>query len=60
MQAMVDGTYFNKAMDVPSVDEASNRGEYGSAEDAVRVVGIVGIHNAQMAYFKGNVDPMGC
>jgi len=54
VQALVEGPYANG--NPPAPDES---GVYPSNVEAERVVGIVGIKNAQAAYFGGKVDLMG-
>ena len=55
LRKRVEGPYYDAAAAVPSIDPDV----YPSIEQAEQVVSIVGIHNAQSAYFRGRVDLIG-
>ncbi len=55
LRQQVEGPYFDAAAPVPSVTS----GVYPSVAQAEQVVAIVGIRNAQAAYFQGRVELLG-
>jgi peptidoglycan hydrolase-like protein with peptidoglycan-binding domain len=55
LRKRVEGPYYDAAAPAPSVDP----GVYPSVEQAEQVVSIIGIRNAQSAYFRGRVDLIG-
>jgi hypothetical protein len=58
-QEQVEGSFYDAANPQAIPKAESLVGVYGSNEEAERMVGIIGIKNAQLGYFKGNVDLMG-
>jgi peptidoglycan hydrolase-like protein with peptidoglycan-binding domain len=60
LQAKVEGDFHDKDKDPPAnADGSSEIGVYDSHAQAEQVVSIVGIRNAQEAYFNGEIDKMG-
>ena len=60
LQKKVEGDFFNDKVAPPSnADGSSNIGVYDAHAQAEQVVSIVGIRNAQEAYFNGETDKMG-
>lgn len=57
VQKDVEGAYHDKQKPVPDVDTLEV-GVYGAHEQAERMVGIIGIHNAQLGYFHGQTRLM--
>lgn len=57
-KTMVEGAYFDVTKPVPKVEDL-NVGVYDSNAEAERAVGIVGIRNAQLAYFRGQIEKLG-
>ena len=55
LRQKIEGKYFDKAAAVPVVTP----GVYPSRIQAEQVVSIVGIRNAESAYFQGQVDKIG-
>lgn len=51
LRQKIEGPYYNPKADIPDV----KAGVYPSIQQAERVVGIIGIRNAQAAYFLGQV-----
>jgi|GEM_PF-2437874 len=60
MQEDIEGSFFSEESegDIPSIDSL-DVGVYDAHEEAERMVGIIGIRNAQLGYFKGLVEYMG-
>ena len=54
----VEGDFYDAAKDVPDV-KALDVGVYDSNAEAERMVGLIGIHNAQLGYFQGKTKLMG-
>lgn len=60
LQPQVEGSFHDATtpQPIPSADDI-DVGVYSSNEEAERMVGIIGIKNAQLGYFQGAVDLMG-
>lgn len=60
LQPQVEGSFHDPAtpQPIPSADDI-NVSVYSSNEEAERMVGIIGIKNAQLGYFQGAVELMG-
>jgi hypothetical protein len=54
----VEGDFYHAGKDVPDVSSLSV-GVYSSNQEAERMVGIIGIRNAQLGYFRGQTKLMG-
>jgi len=60
LQEKVEGTFFDKSKSPPAnADGSTGIGVYRSHAQAEQVVSIVGVRNAQEAYFEGDVAKMG-
>lgn len=59
-QQQIEGSFYdeNTPQPIPDVNDLPV-GVYGSNREAERMVGIIGIKNAQLGYFKGATDLMG-
>jgi hypothetical protein len=53
-----EGDFYDAGKDVPDVASLSV-GVYSSNREAERMVGIIGIRNAQLGYFRGETKLMG-
>ncbi len=58
LKAKVEGDFFDAKKDIPGVNDL-DVGVYSSNAEAERMVGIVGINNAQLGYFQGKTKLMG-
>ncbi len=58
IKAQVEGDFFDAKKEVPDVGDL-DVGVYDSNQEAERMVGIVGINNAQLGYFRGKTKLMG-
>ena len=58
VQKEVEGDYFNANKPVPDLGKL-DVGVYGAHEQAERMVGVIGIRNAQLGYFQGLTRLMG-
>lgn len=60
-QKQIEGSYHNdiKPDKIPDVADLDGVSVYSSNEEAERMVGIIGIKNAQLGYFRGEVKLMG-
>lgn len=54
----VEGDFYDSTKDVPDVGSL-DVGVYDSNEEAERMVGIIGVRNAQLGYFQGKTKLMG-
>lgn len=60
LQQKVEGTFYDKTKSPPAnADGSTGIGVYRSHAQAEQVVSIVGVRNAQEAYFEGDVAKMG-
>jgi hypothetical protein len=58
VQKEVEGDFHDAAKPVPNTKDLGV-GVYPSNEQAERMVGIIGIRNAQLGYFRGQTQLMG-